>query len=89
MKRYKENMIEFNKKDEKRKLEKKDLNAIVDLNNQLKKKCSGSNLGDDDKNIIKRKYFEIENWVRKNEVSTKIECENKIKEINDITKKYF
>ena len=54
-----------------------------------KKKCSGSNLGDDDKNIIKRKYSEIDIWVRKNEEPTKIECENKIKEINDITKKYF
>ena len=89
MKRFKENMIDFDKKDEMRKLVAKDLNAIVDLNNQLKKKCSGSNLGDDDKNIIKRKYFEIENWVRKNEVPTKIECENKIKEINDFNKKYF
>ena len=27
--------------------------------------------------------FEFESWVRKNEEPTKIECENKIKEIND------
>ena len=89
MKRFKENMIDFEKKDEMRKSVAKDLNEIVDLNNQLKKKCSGSNLGDDDKNIIKRKYSEIDIWVRKNEEPTKIECENKIKEINDFTKKYF
>ena len=33
--------------------------------------------------------FEFETWVRKNEVPNKIECENKINEINDFTKKYF
>jgi molecular chaperone DnaK (HSP70) len=41
MKRFKENMIDFDKKDEMRKLVAKDLNAIVDLNNQLKKNVVG------------------------------------------------
>ena len=89
MKRFKENMEDFIEKDKIRKLVSKDLNDIVNLNNELKKNITSSELGDDDKNIIKKKCSEIEKWIQKNKEPTKEECENKIKEISDFNKQYF
>ncbi len=89
MKRFKENIIEFNEKEKMRKLVISDLNTIVDLNNKLKKIVNNSNIGNDDKIIIKKKCSEIEKWVQKNIEPSKNECEDKIKEITDFNKKYF
>ena len=89
MKRFKENIIEFNEKEKMRKLVITDLNTIVDLNNKLKKNVNNSKIGNDDKIKIKKKCSEIEKWVQKNQEPTKNECEDKIKEITDLNKQYF
>jgi molecular chaperone DnaK (HSP70) len=89
MKRFKDNIIEFNEKEKMRKLVITDLNTIVDLNNKLKKNVNNSKIGNDDKIKIKKKCSEIEKWVQKNQEPTKNECEDKIKEITDLNKQYF
>ena len=89
MKRFKDNIIEFNEKEKMRKLVITDLNTIVDLNNKLRKNVNNSKIGNDDKIKIKKKCSEIEKWVQKNQEPTKNECEDKIKEITDLNKQYF